>query len=50
MSDLPRCCQQAVLDGFSPEEHFPVCDARREESGALLDLDSPKTPEGGPLL
>lgn len=29
MSDLRPCCQQAVLDGFTPEEHAPHCQAPR---------------------
>jgi hypothetical protein len=42
MSDLRSCCQRAELDGFSPEEHFPVCDARRVDPPADLP-DQPKT-------
>ncbi|WP_193319022.1 hypothetical protein [Nonomuraea phyllanthi] len=49
MADLRPCCQQAGLDGTTPEEHFPVCDARAEDpqTEALFDLFA-TTEEGGP--
>lgn len=52
MTDLRTCCQRSLLDQETPEEHFPVCDARAEDppAPALFDLPSPKTEEGGPLL
>ena len=28
---LRSCCQQAALDGLTPEQHLPYCDARRED-------------------
>lgn len=30
-ADLRPCCQQAVLDGVRPEDHFPDCDGRDED-------------------
>jgi hypothetical protein len=43
--DLRPCCQQAAIDGHTPVEHWPVCDARADDppTGALFDLpDQPK--------
>lgn len=50
--DLRPCCQQAVIDGVRPEDHFPDCDGRAEDppQDALFDLTPPKPEEGGPLL
>lgn len=42
-SDLPRCCQQADLDGFTPEEHARVC---LEPRPALPVQESPEVPRG----
>ncbi|MFI7691728.1 hypothetical protein ACIBQ6_21855 [Nonomuraea sp. NPDC049655] len=51
MTDLRRCCQQAVLDGETPEEHYPRCDARAEPPTPPLFALAPVTPEeGGGLL
>lgn len=49
--NLRDCCQTAELDGEKPEEHFPRCDARREDPGqdALFDI-TPQPQKGGPLL
>lgn len=51
MSDLRTCCQQAALDGFTPEQHYKVCDARAEDpqTDVLFELPEPAK-EGGPLL
>ena len=45
--DLRDCCQRSLLDGETPEEHFPRCDARAEDppTGALFDL--PDEPQQG---
>lgn len=52
--NLRDCCQLAVLDGVSPLDHFPVCDARAEdppeEQDALFDIAPPERKEGGPQL
>lgn len=45
-SDLRPCCQRSLLDGETTEEHYALCDARREDppTGALFDLpDQPET-------
>lgn len=33
-SDLRDCCQRAEIDGLTPEQHAPRCDARRTSSPA----------------
>lgn len=50
--DLRDCCQRAVLDGVSPQDHFPVCDARADDppQDALFDITPPERKEGGPQL
>ena len=37
MPDLRPCCQRSLLDGETPEQHYALCDARREDppTGAL---------------
>jgi hypothetical protein len=49
MTSLRSCCQRALLDGETPEEHFPRCDARAEDpqTEVLFDLN-PTTEEGRP--
>lgn len=52
MTDLRLCCQQALLDGTSPRDHYPACDARADdppEMDALFDLPTPE-PQRGPRL
>lgn len=50
-SRLRDCCQEAILDGFSPQDHFPVCDARAddppEEQDALFDITPPASDHQG---
>jgi hypothetical protein len=49
--DLRPSCQQAAIDGHTPVEHWPRCDARADDppTGTLFDLpDQPK--QGGQHL
>lgn len=53
--NLRDCCQQAVLDGVSPQDHFLVCDARAddppEEQSSLFDIAPPASDyQGGAHL
>lgn len=50
MSDLRPCCQRDALDGLTPEEHYPRCDARADDpqSEVLFVLGAPETTEGEP--
>jgi hypothetical protein len=50
--DLRDCRQTAALDGITPADHYPVCDARADDpdQDALFDITPPKPEEGGPLL
>ena len=48
VADLRTCCQRALLDGSTPEEHFPRCDARAEDPQAEVLFDLDPTEEGGP--
>lgn len=50
MSALRPCCQQAALDGETPEQHYPRCSARSEDppTTALVSLSELLPEEGGP--
>jgi hypothetical protein len=49
MTDLRPCCQRDTLDGLTPEEHYPRCDARAEDPQAeVLFGIAPETTEGEP--
>jgi hypothetical protein len=50
--DLRPCCQQAAIDGHTPVEHWPVCDARADDpqEDALFDLPGQSKQGGQHLL
>jgi hypothetical protein len=48
VTDLRPCCQQALLDGCTPEEHYRVCEARAEDPQTETLFDINPQEEGGP--
>ena len=41
-SDLRPCCQQSLLDGETPEQHYPRCSARAEAKSSEAGVSSAK--------